>query len=548
MHVLVIGGGYLGTTQVAMLLTAGASNPGVYEANDEAHAVTVLEIDPRRVDALNHGGVGHEPGISEVWAAAQRHTADVGWSHEKHGVLRVLCSRKQEERAQLDLSTVDAVIVCVGTPGTTYDDLPSLDLSAVKGALMDLAEWRRGSLRDTLPVFVRSTMPPGAMDALQTLPDVGAAGLMLAHVPEFFTEGAAIEAVSDTRRIVGLPTSAGRNQTALMVLLWMRVLSFEDDASSFLNSAEMGCELSAAAEAWGVTLVDANTSALAKLGTNYALASRLTMANELAIVAGNYGADAGRVLEIVGRDARLGGRYLKPGCGWGGSCLPKDTATIAGLLKQKGVMKHRDSMAEQCVVTNELVINSWFAGEWARVVEHVHGTMSPTAGTRLVVTWLGVSFKEGTDDMRSSPPMRVFEAWMNHITVHGLPIPSIRLQDPEVSRTRIRNWLEGLFPVPRPELRGDYYLPNDRNDDGSWPLPAIADLVKSSHVVVLATGHRAYLGRNEGLLHAGVVPTPGAVLIDMRFAFSADEIAELRARGWRYVRFGDTVSNTPGSR
>lgn len=546
MHVLVIGGGYLGTTQAAMLLTAGAPEPGVYGPHEDKteHAVTVLEAIRHRAHALALGGVKHERGIAEVWSGALEHTEQVGWSHERHGVLRVI---HLDDRSKVDLTTVDAVVVCVGTPGTTFDGLPSLDLSAVQGALLDLAAWRFGCgpCNKPLPVFVRSTMPPGAMNELQRHRAVEAAGLLLAHVPEFFTEGAAIESVCDDRRIIGIPEPHGDNQAVLLASLWLRILACDDDASAFLRMVEGGYLVAESAEANGATLVSANTSALAKLGTNYALSSRLTMANELALAAGGCGADAAKVLEIIGRDKRLGSRYLTPGCGWGGSCLPKDTGTVAGLLKRTGILKHRDSMAEQCVVTNETVINTWFADAWERITTHLHRENPDLTPESARMTWLGVTFKAGTDDMRMSPPMQTFEAWLHYLEAHKVPAPRIRVQDPETTRARIRQWLEGIFNAPRPELRADIFHWAD--EDGGEP-PALADLTSTSHVVVLATDHRAYTSIEQGLLHPRVRPSPGAVLIDLRFAFTAHQIAELRARGWRYIRFGDIVpTNTPWS-
>jgi UDPglucose 6-dehydrogenase len=136
--------------------------------------------------------------------------------------------------------------------------------------------------------------------------------------------------------------------------------------------------------------MDAASAALVKYAANAMLATRISFMNELANLAEAVGADVAEVQRGIGSDPRIGKEYLQPGMGYGGSCLPKDVASLISVGEVAGVtMGVARAVAE---------VNSVQAH---RITEKLERHLGDLAG-RTVAVW-GIAFKSGTDDMRDAP-------------------------------------------------------------------------------------------------------------------------------------------------
>ena len=185
-------------------------------------------------------------------------------------------------------------------------------------------------------------------------------------VPEFLRQGAALgDFARPNRVIIGSTASADHEAQATL------------------------------AEVFGafgapVRLVSLEEAELIKNGANAFLALKISFANEMAGLAERSGADVGPVLEGIGLDPRIGATYLRPSFGFGGSCLPKELKTIAMSGLERGLPMHVTSAATEANLAHQRLF-----------AERVDATVGGVAGRSIAL--LGLAFKAGTDDLRSSP-------------------------------------------------------------------------------------------------------------------------------------------------
>ena len=137
-------------------------------------------------------------------------------------------------------------------------------------------------------------------------------------------------------------------------------------------------------------VVTLEESELIKNGANAYLALKISFANEIAGLAERAGADAGPVLQGIGLDPRIGSSFFNPSFGFGGSCLPKELATIAISGNERGLEMHVTSAAAEANQAHQ-----------RQFAERIAGIVGGVAGRRIAL--LGLAFKAGTDDIRSSP-------------------------------------------------------------------------------------------------------------------------------------------------
>jgi UDPglucose 6-dehydrogenase len=161
---------------------------------------------------------------------------------------------------------------------------------------------------------------------------------------------------------------------------------------------------------------------LAKYASNAFLAVKLSYVNSLAALCAEVGADIGDVTRCMGADARIGRQFLQPGPGWGGSCLPKDSAALLHTSRTHGVAL-REVAASRA--TN--------AAQAPRVVRALSAAMAePVASAR--ITALGLTFKAGTPDVRDSPALTIAATLAQHgAEVRGYD-PQLAMIDPKVLR------------------------------------------------------------------------------------------------------------------
>jgi UDPglucose 6-dehydrogenase len=306
------------------------------------HRVTGIDRSVKRINALSSGSLPEmEPGLRAALRSARRH-------------------RDLQFRHTAAAQSQDFVLLCVDTP-SGFAGAP--DLSQVLAAAVDAATLlRTGSI-----LVTRSTVPVGAGDRIEAaLVAAGRPDIDVVHVPEFLREGTAWEDFSSPDRIV-----VGGNEPGAI-----------DETARLFEQLKAP-----------LFLTDRRTAEMAKYAANAFLATTISFANEIESLSTLLGADATSVFEVLRADKRIGKRaYLTPGLGFGGHCLPKDTAALANA----GLM-HGSPMA---LLTAVRAVN---AGRIGSAVAWLRQHMNSLSGRTVCLG--GLAFKAGTDDLRESPAL-----------------------------------------------------------------------------------------------------------------------------------------------
>jgi UDPglucose 6-dehydrogenase len=336
MKVSVIGTGYVGLVTGACLAEMG---------ND----VLCLDVDPNKIRILEEGGIPiHEPGLDAVVARNVKagrlaFTTDIARS-VAHGTLQ---------------------FIAVGTPP---DEDGSADLQYVLAAARNI-----GRLMSDYKVVVdKSTVPVGTADKVRAaiaeeLARRGSdARFAVVSNPEFLKEGAAVDDFMRPDRII---VGADDEQAILL----MRALY-----APFNRNHDK------------VHVMDVRSAELTKYAANAMLATRISFMNELALLAEKLGADIEQVRQGIGSDPRIGYHFLYAGCGYGGSCFPKDVKALIQTGAQNGQQLKVLQAVEDANDAQKLVLVD-------KIVRRFGEDLS---GKRFAV-W-GLAFKPNTDDMREA--------------------------------------------------------------------------------------------------------------------------------------------------
>ncbi|HYF94707.1 MAG TPA: UDP-glucose/GDP-mannose dehydrogenase family protein [Symbiobacteriaceae bacterium] len=299
------------------------------------HRVRLVEVDPYRLALLKAGTCPiFEQGLPEL---LRRHLGD-----------RLHLTDRLAEAAQ----GARALFICVGTPPRAGG---SPDLRALEGLTRDLAQL---DLSEAV-VVLKSTVPPGTNRMIYE--GLGQKVSVVSN-PEFLREGTAIyDFFHPDRVVVGCP-----------------------DAEAALAVAGLysGVDAPLLVTGW-------EEAELIKYATNAFLAIKISFANEMAALCEAMGAEAPDVLKGLGLDHRVGSQFLRPGPGYGGSCLPKDIKALAWRARQSGVKLDLLQAAERANSRVRL-----------RLLEKLERELGGLAGTTVAV-W-GLAFKAGTDDLRGA--------------------------------------------------------------------------------------------------------------------------------------------------
>ncbi|SFD16733.1 UDP-glucose dehydrogenase family protein [Streptomyces aidingensis] len=337
----VIGTGYLGATHAVCMAALG------YE-------VLGVDVDPGKIERLNSGEVPfYEPGLPELLAKAM----DSG---------RLRFSTSLAEAADFG----DVHFLCVGTPQQRGSN--AADLSFVHAATDELAR----HLRRRALVVGKSTVPVGTAAALaDRVRSLAPAGeeVELAWNPEFLREGFAVEDTLHPDRLVFGVTSA-----------W---------AEERLRAAFAPV----IGEGTPVVTTDLATAELVKTAANSFLATKISYINAMAEVCEATGADVQKLAEALAYDDRIGGRFLRPGLGFGGGCLPKD---IRAFIHRAEELRVGQAVAFLREVDE---INKRRRARTVSLIRELAG--GDPAGIRVAA--LGASFKPDSDDIRDAPALDV---------------------------------------------------------------------------------------------------------------------------------------------
>ncbi|MCG5431671.1 UDP-glucose/GDP-mannose dehydrogenase family protein [Mycobacterium sp. MYCO198283] len=257
------------------------------------------------------------------------------------------------------LTGCDVVFVCVPTP-TTADG--SADLSAVESAVRRLGE----VLDDGAVVAMKSTVPVGTSRRVAGF--LAARRIHTVSNPEFLREGHTIYDFEHPDRVV---------------------IGADDDTAARTVAALY------AGDTDTVLFMSPESAEVAKYASNAFLAVKLSFVNSLAQLCAGVAADIGDVTACMGADPRIGDKFLAPGPGWGGSCLPKDTAALVNTGREFGVALREVEAARE---TN--------AAQAGRIIATLRRVLTrPLTEVRIGV--LGLTFKAGTSDVRDSPALAV---------------------------------------------------------------------------------------------------------------------------------------------
>ncbi len=338
MRIAVIGGGYVG-------LVSGAcfANLGI--------AVTVVEADPARLDALQNGRIPiYEPGLDKLVAdnvAAGR----LGFTGE----------------IAAGIEGAEVVFIAVGTPSRRGDG--HADTSYVYAAVEQVARAARGyvviATKSTVPVGTGRRVAQIARDANPELE------FDVASNPEFLREGSAIgDFLRPDRVVIGAESERVQE---VMRRLYRPLYLIETP----------------------ILFTGLETAELIKYAANSFLAMKITFINEMADLCEKVGADVHDVSRGIGLDGRIGRKFLHPGPGFGGSCFPKDTLALMRIAQDHGAPSR---LIEATVGVNDARKSSMAA----RVVKACGGSVH-----NRTVAVLGLTFKPETDDMRDAPSLPI---------------------------------------------------------------------------------------------------------------------------------------------
>lgn len=336
MKVTVFGIGYVGLVQAAVLADVG-------------HDVVCVDVDQTKVDNLKKGIIPiYEPGLtplvmSNYEAGRVEFTTDAA-----HGV----------QHGEL-------IFIAVGTPP---DEDGSADLKYVLAVANTIAE----NMQSHKIVINKSTVPVGTADKVkakitETLASLGKPLTFdVVSNPEFLKEGAAVnDCMRPDRIVIGTDNPAAEKKLREMYAPFNR------------NHDK-------------VIVMDIRSAELTKYAANCMLATKISFMNEMANLAERFGADIENVRRGIGSDARIGYQFIYPGCGYGGSCFPKD---VQALIRSANGVGYQAKILESVEAVNYTQKEKLFE----YIMRHFGGDI---AGKK-VALW-GLSFKPNTDDMREA--------------------------------------------------------------------------------------------------------------------------------------------------
>jgi UDPglucose 6-dehydrogenase len=431
----VIGTGYLGATHAICMAILGFDVLGV-------------DVDQHKIDQLNAGIVPFfEPGLPEQLALASA-----------SGRLRFTTSF--DEAAEFG----DVHFICVGTPQAKGSD--AADLTYVDAAFTALAS---RITRKALLVG-KSTVPIGTAQRLTALvAETSPLGteLEVAWNPEFLREGFAVQDTLHPDRLVfGVASSWAERQLRAA----FRPILDEDTP---------------------LVVADLATAELVKVAANSFLATKISYINAMAEVCEATGADVNHLALALGYDARIGSRFLKPGLGFGGGCLPKDIRAFKFRAEQLGVGQAVAFLGEVDA------INLRRRSRTVDLIRELAG--GDLTGVRVAA--LGAAFKPNSDDVRDAPALDVARM----LYLEGA---SVVVFDPEANENAHRVY---------PDL--DY-------------ADSLGEAVAGAEVVALLTEWEQFTVADPHALGRLVTSKN---IVDGRHALDADRY---RAAGWEYRALG----------
>ncbi len=344
MKITIFGSGYVGLVTGACLADVG-------------NQVMCMDVDQHKIDHLNQGIIPiYEPGLEEMIKDNQA----AGRLHFSSDV-----------REAVDFGLFQ--FIAVGTP--PYED-GSADLKYVLAVAKSVAE----HMTDYKIIVNKSTVPVGTADKVkQTVSEVLDQRSQILEFdvvsnPEFLKEGSALEDFMKPDRII-IGTDNPRTAELLKALY-----------APFNRSRER------------VVTMDIRSAELTKYAANAMLATKISFMNEMANLAERLGADIEQVRHGIGSDSRIGYSFIYPGCGYGGSCFPKDVKALERTAFENGYHAELLTAVENVNYRQKQRL-------FEKIIAHYKNNLQG----KVFALW-GLAFKPNTDDMREAPSRVVLDA------------------------------------------------------------------------------------------------------------------------------------------
>lgn len=337
MRVSVIGTGYVG-------LVAGAC------FSDSGNHVTCVDVNQDKVTQLLNGKIPiFEPGLEEI-------------------VLRNVKAKRLHftTDSALALAKSEIVFIAVGTP---QGEDGSSDLRYVLEAVKTV----RDSVKQNVLVVLKSTVPVGTADRVREVLKGGKFKLEVVSNPEFLKEGTAInDFLKPERVIIGTESEEARSLMADLYAPYVR------SGNPIIFMSNRSAELS-------------------KYAANAFLAMKISFINDLSQLSEKVGSDIQDVRRAIITDSRIGTQFLYPGCGYGGSCFPKDVLALVSVGKEYGLELDLFSAVHAINQRQKRVL-------YQKIHRHFKGDLKG----KTIAIW-GLSFKPMTDDMREAPSVTLIQ-------------------------------------------------------------------------------------------------------------------------------------------
>lgn len=321
--------------------------------------VWCIDVDKERIDKLNGGVVPfYEPGLAELVLENRR-----------AGRLRFSAELRD------GLSEAEVCFIAVGTPAKNCGGADMTHITRAAGEIGDCLD------HDCI-VVTKSTVPVGTGRLLHKLigarlrrRGVGACAEVVAN-PEFLKEGAALEDfLNPDRVVVGASSEKAR---AAMEKLY----------SSFISKEK-------------IIFMDTASAEITKYAANVMLAMRISFMNEIARLCDAAGADVASVKKGIASDRRIGPHFLNAGCGYGGSCFPKDVTSLFAIGESYGVDMSLAGAVDRVNRKQKKILQLMLL---KRFGENIHGKK---------IAILGLAFKPFTDDIREAPSVPLIQALLD---------------------------------------------------------------------------------------------------------------------------------------
>lgn len=344
MNIGVIGSGYVGLVAAACFAEMG-------------NTVTCVDIDVKKIKALRNGIVPiYEPGLDDLVI-------------KNFSKKRLIFTHIINDA----LISSEVVFIAVGTP---MGDDGSADLKCVLNVAKSIGE----NISRHIVIVNKSTVPVGTADkvrdSIQKYLDIRKTNLTFDVVsnPEFLKEGAAIKDFMHPDRVV-----VGSNNKDSLNLMRNLYAPFTVSSDRFIS-------------------MDIRSAEMTKYAANAMLATKISFINEISNICERVGADVNEVRKGIGSDSRIGYKFIYPGCGYGGSCFPKDVRALINIAEKHNYNPNLISAVEKVNDNQKEVL-------FTKVIKEFGSDLS---GKKIAI-W-GLSFKPDTDDMREAPSINLIKS------------------------------------------------------------------------------------------------------------------------------------------